>query len=68
MMTLDEIRACDRVSTAVEVYRNNHEGGSPCWSAEWALGYFCALRDLGQLNKEQWQFLCRIYQAYDSGE
>lgn len=62
-MTLQEVNECDRISAAIEVYRATTDFlHSPCWMDEWALGYICALRDLGVINAEQWNFLCGAFQ------
>jgi len=65
-MTLNEIQTCDTIASTVMMYRQGHDFvRSPCWMDEWALGYFCALRDLGILNNEQWEFLCNAFQPTD---
>lgn len=61
-MTLQEINECERIACVIEVYRNTHHFiHSVCWMDEWCLGYFCALRDIGIINVEQWGFLCSAF-------
>ena len=65
-MTLSEMKRCELFAEIVMRYRD--KGNfimSPCWMDEWALGYFCALRDGGLLTNEQWQFLCAAFQPED---
>ena len=67
-MTLKEIQECERISAVVEIYRSTHNFlHAPCWMDEWALGYFCALRDIAVINSEQWNFLCSAFQPEIEG-
>ena len=62
-MTLIQVRQCDLVSAVIEKYRDTHDFiHSACQMDEWALGYICALRDIGVLNGEQSEFLFRAFQ------
>jgi len=61
-MSLDEIKACEFIAYQVEHYRNRNDfRNAACWMDEWAYGYFCALRDMGVVNVEQWEFLCDVF-------
>ena len=61
--TLLEMKTCELVAAVVMKYRETHNFlHSPCWMDEWALGYFCALRDNGILNGWQWHLLCSAFQ------
>ena len=66
-MTLTEVQACEMIAGVVmNMYRARaHFLYSPCWMDEWALGYFCALRDAAIINVEQWAFLCSAFQPED---
>lgn len=69
MMTIKEVRDCDFISSVVENYRKTHDFlTSPCWMDEWTMGYFCALRDTGIINHEQWEFLNIAFQQIPDGE
>jgi hypothetical protein len=62
-MTKPEADACEQIANQVMWYRaHNNFLHAPCWMDEWALGYFCAMRDLALINTEQWEFLCRAFQ------
>jgi hypothetical protein len=62
-MTLKEAQVCEQIAAVVCTYREHHNFiHSPCWLDEWALGYFCAFRDLALINQEQWQLLCLAFQ------
>lgn len=61
MLTLKEAKECEHISIGIMAYRHKLPTSSPCWMDEWALGYICALRDFGMLNKEQWLFLCSVF-------
>jgi hypothetical protein len=56
------MRACEVFAGAVMMYRQKLPPSSACWMDEWALGYFCALRDAALINKKQWEFLCDTFQ------
>ncbi len=63
MMELEEARQCELIAAVVMTYRDKHDFiHSPCWMDEWALGYFCALRDTSIINAAQWSFLCQAFQ------
>ena len=66
-MTLTEAKACEMIAAVVmNMYRDKADFlHSPCWMDEWALGYFCALRDAVIINVEQWAFLCSAFQPED---
>lgn len=69
MMTIKQVQECDFISAVVENYRATHDFlTSPCWMDEWTMGYFCALRDIGTINQEQWEFLNLAFQQVPDGE
>lgn len=62
-MTLDEMLKCAFFAEMVMWYRSKSNFlHSPCWMDEWALGYFCSLRDAAIINHNQWAFLCDAFQ------
>jgi len=64
--TLDQMKQIELTAGVVMAYREKLDFlTSPCWLDEWALGYFCALRDAAILNNLQWAYLCSIFQPED---
>ena len=60
------MKVCEHVAAVVCWYRDHSDFiQSACWLDEWALGYFCSMRDTGIINQEQWQFLCSAFQPED---
>ena len=67
--TLTEMKQLELTANVVMAYRAKSDFlTSPCWMDEWALGYFCALRDAGIINNLQWAYLCSAFQPENLSE
>lgn len=65
-LSLQQMKHCELIAGVIISYRlRSNFLTSHCWMDEWATGYFCALRDAGQLNLTQWQLLCSAFQPED---
>lgn len=62
MLTLGQIKLCEEYAERIMDYRSKLPTYSSCWSDEWPVGYFCAMRDFGIISRGQWAVLCAAFQ------